>query len=278
MLKPWWERFPGRLEYELERLKEIGISCETEFTGDTVSLRFPYVVGTETINLVVKFPASYPYLRFTVDVPDIEFDHHLNPFTKDLCILGRATVNWETDDTVANTLKTQLPKVLQAGRSTNIDEVRDLEENQPEPISEYFVTRGFVFIDGEFNIGKKYMGQLGNLEMGIEVNKYRNWIAVLNIRDIENNHIANANPHVERLFKQKIHGRWIRLEKPIMENDPSQFFSKLILVESRLKSPIWQKINRNLSIDVIAVVFPEEIKEQRVLEEGWLFHVRLKNE
>lgn len=103
MLKPWWERFPGRLEYEVEKLKEIGIPCEPKFEGDTVSLEFPYYLNGEKIDLIVKFPSSYPYLRFTVDAPNIELHHHHNPFTKDLCILGRATINWETDDTVADT-------------------------------------------------------------------------------------------------------------------------------------------------------------------------------
>jgi hypothetical protein len=276
MLKPWWKKFPGRLEHELQRLKEDGISCEPEFMGDIVSLNFPYYVEDEKVDIIIKFPPSYPYLRFTVDAPNIVLAHHHNPFNKDLCILGRATVNWETDDTVADTLKTQLPKVLRAGRSTNIDEVIDMEENQPEPISTYFETSGFIFINGKFCVGKKYIGQIGDLEIGIEINKL--WLAVLNINDINSRCIANANPHIARLFNQTIHGRWIRLDQPIIENNPILFFNKLIDIDSRLRSPKWQKIDRKLSIDIIAVIFPEENKEHRILEEGWLFHIRFRHE
>lgn len=272
MLKPWRERFPGRLEYELDKLKEIGISCEPQFTGDTVFLEFPYVLDGEVIDLIVKFPSSYPYLRFTIDAPSIGLKHHWNPFTNDLCILGRATVNWEADDTVAETLRTQMPKVIKAGRSNDIDEVKELEENQPEPVSAYFKTSDFLFIDGNFQIGGKYTGKWGNLEIGVN---HRNRLAVLAIDNANDERIASINPHIEKIFKDRLNGRWIRIDSPIIENNPYIFLQKLVLVEPRLKSPRWQRLPNNLYIDVIAVVFPEEI-EQRESGEGWLFLVRIK--
>jgi hypothetical protein len=273
MLKPWWERFPGRLEYELEKLREIGISCEPKVMGDTISLEFPYEVGGEIINLIVKFPSSYPYFRFTVDAfiePPLE--HHQNPFTKDLCILGRSTINWSTNDTVAETLVAQMRKVMHVGRSKDIGEVKGLEENQPEPISVYFATQGFIFIDGKFHIGEKCTGQWGSLKIGLAAG---NRLAVLSISDDNNSVIANANPHINKLFKEVINGRWIRVREPIIENNPQRFFEKLILLEPKLRVPRWQKVYGNTVIDVIAVVFPEEV-EQRVLGEGWLFLVRIK--
>lgn len=274
MFKPWWEQFPGRLEYEVEKLKEIGISCEPKFAGDTVSLQFPYDLDGEKIELIIKFPASYPYLRFTVDAPNVELHHHHNPFNKDLCILGRSTANWETNGTVAETLTTQMPKVIKAGRSKNIDEVKELEENQPEPISAYFVTGWFVFIDGGFYIGEKHIRQWGNLEIGIETNGNNPELAVLSICDINGKCIANANHHIEGLFKQKIRGRWIGVDKPVIENNPKHFFESLILIEPTLKVPRWQRISNNVSIDVIGVVFPEEVKQREESGEGWLFLIR----
>lgn len=281
MFKPWWEQFPGRLEYEVEKLKEIGISCEPKFAGDTVSLQIPYDLDGEKIDLIIKFPASYPYLRFTVDAPNIKLHHHHNPFNKDLCILGRSTVNWEANDTVAETLTTQMPKVIKAGRSKDIDEVKELEENQPEPISVYFVTSGFVFIDGKFHdgkfhIGEEYIGQWGNLEIGIGMNSNKIEMAVLSICDKNGKCITNANHYIEGLFKQKINGRWIKVDKPVIENNPKHFFESLILIEPSLKTPRWQRISNsnNLSIDFIGVVFSEEVKQREESGEGWLFLIR----
>ncbi|MFA4828787.1 MAG: E2/UBC family protein [Thermodesulfovibrionales bacterium] len=272
MLQPWRIRFPGRLEYEVEKLKEIGVSCEPKLEGDTISLQFPYNLDGEKIDLIIKFPSSYPYLRFTVDAPNIELHHHHNPFNKDLCILGRSTVNWETTDTVAATLTTQMPKVIKAGRSKDIDEVKELEENQPEPISVYFVTSGFVFIDGEFHVGEGYIGQWGNLEVGINSNKSE--LSVLSICDKNGKCIANANHYIEGLFKQKISGRWIRIDKPVIENNLEHFFESLVSMEPTLKAPRWQRLINNVSIDIIGVVFSEEVKQREESGEGWLFLIR----
>ena len=72
MLKSWWERWPGRLEHELEALKIVGIPfCvdETARQSRVIRLKLTPTINGERFELIAVFPDLYPYIRFELRLP-----------------------------------------------------------------------------------------------------------------------------------------------------------------------------------------------------------------
>src|SRR5437868_2505855 len=104
MMEYFWDCWPGLLEHQLEELRRANINvvseARDEVTG-TVQLELEHLFEGNQLRLIVKFPAFFPYTRFEVFAPDLNLEHHQNPLTKNLCLIGRSTINWNVDDTVA---------------------------------------------------------------------------------------------------------------------------------------------------------------------------------
>lgn len=276
-LKPWWERFKDRLEYELAELDKRGIKYERDpdaFANGTIVLKlwFPLDNG-ETIFLTAHYPDTYPYTRFEVKAPELELDHHLAPFDKNLCLMELATENWDTDYTLYGVLKNKLHIVLKTGRSNNLNEVEPLEELQAEPISFYYPSGkdSIVLIDSSWSIDStKTEGELiigakkdaGHVLRG----------AVLEIKDNSNQPLIQSGSIFKKMYPDEFQCRWVRLEELIRENDPGKFFEILCQQYPSLRKPRWNIVRRG-KIDVIGIIFPEEL-DWRKESDGWMFLVR----
>lgn len=277
-MKPWWERFPGRLEYELDALTSEGIPyiLDKDAQGKGfILLHLKVSVGDRELNLDVKFPVVYPYLRFEIFAPELDLKHHQNPFQKNLCLLGRSTGNWSTSDTVAKFIKDRLPLVIKAGDSDDVSAVKNIEEHQGEPISAYYIygRDTIVLIDSSWTIDESV--EKGYLEIGIDGPVAKGLRgALLAIKDKDRNAVIQAEQALSSLHQQRLEGRWIRHHEPIREQDPVSFFKKIITYNKRLEAPIWQNIN-GTKIDVIGLLFPEEVG-WRESKDGWAFIIRVK--
>jgi hypothetical protein len=111
-----------RLEWELDALRSAGIQYEiVEQNPKTGVLRlsFPYTVNEELIALEAVFPCFYPYTRCEIIAPELKLRWHQNPYSKNLCLIGRATANWDMANSVVTFLATQLPKLLAAARTVD---------------------------------------------------------------------------------------------------------------------------------------------------------------
>src|SRR6185437_13038694 len=108
----WWQRHPARLDYELQALREAGFSItrdEESIADGVMRLTLLSQITGVPERLVVTFPDLYPYFRFEIEAPDIPvLTHHQHPFTKNLCLLGRSTLHWNTTDTVASIIQEQM--------------------------------------------------------------------------------------------------------------------------------------------------------------------------
>src|SRR6266436_7634143 len=96
MLRPWWERWPGRLEYEKSALEEAGIHYELDapaFESGKVILHLKVPLNEDLVRIDAHFPDVYPYTRFELVAPDLDLPHHQNPIAKNLCLIGRASVS-----------------------------------------------------------------------------------------------------------------------------------------------------------------------------------------
>ncbi len=278
-LKPWWERFEGRLEYELAELDEHGIRYERDaeaFAKGNIILKlwFPLDSG-ETVFLTAHYPDTYPYTRFEVKAAELDLEHHLAPFDKNLCLMGAATENWDTDNTLYRILRDRLPDALKTGRSERFDEVEGLEEEQAEPISFYYPYEkdSIVLIDSDWSVdASKTKGELiigakkdaGHVLRG----------AVLEVKEYDNQTHIQSNSVFKDMYPDQLQCRWIRLDELFREDNPNEFFELLCKQYPFLRKPKWNNVRRG-SIDVIGIVFPEEVG-WRETSDGWMFLVRVQ--
>lgn len=267
-VKPWWERWPGRLEDEIDRLRKAGIETELHkelFDKGIALLKLRHSIKGEKQNFVVAFPDVYPYTRFEVYAPQLTLCHHQNPFTKSLCMIGRSTVHWHTTDTVADYMINRLPKVIQAGESTDSASVEQVEEIQGEPITDYYpyAPNHVVLINSSWAIDAST--KKGFLKIGADRSNQK--FAVLAVMDSENHILAEAEPEISDLYTDQIFGKWVRSQEPIVEKDHRRFLAQLMQLDKAL---INGKTLIAASTFIIGVIFPEEVK-WRENRDGWLF-------
>jgi hypothetical protein len=137
---PWWTEIPGRLDVELESLRdvcsEVTIYRQDQRTGQ-LGLKFVLALGGEHYQLRAEFPPTYPFTRPVVYAEDNQFNWHQNPYGKNLCLLGRTAENWVLTQTLAGHLSEQMPKLIASNWTADPDTAADLEELQAEPFTAF---------------------------------------------------------------------------------------------------------------------------------------------
>ena len=270
--KPWWETCPGKLEDELSALERAGI----EYSKDDES----FAKGVLCLNLSmdgvgklrVVFPDLYPYFRFEIYALDLKLPHHQDPFQKNLCMIGRRTENWHTDDTLASFLLERLPQVIEAGSSDSREKVVGMEQQQAEPITDYFSYQkgAGIVVDTELVINPRYKSGIlliGTTSQETAVVQG----GVLDVMDDKGDKIVQSDNRLRRVFREgPFSARWVRLTKPPENNDPSALFNYLFQ-----KAPYLHHVDNNQVGDGIlqirAAIFPEETRGWRRVDQGWIF-------
>jgi hypothetical protein len=267
-VRPWWEIFPGRREHELKALAEAGYQCIIDNEAERQGFLHLHITEPK---LVVLFPDLYPYFRFEIRAPGLNLPHHQNPFTKNLCLIGRSTHFWNTTDTVAAFLKEQLPKTINAGQSSSLPEVKDVEQHQAEPVSDFY-----TYLQGASIIVDNIANYDTSLKTGIftiGTNRSDTPLingALLEVYDENLTLLSKANEQLFQLYsKHKITGRWVRLPAFPETNIPRSVFDKMQSCD-HVKTPQSYALSIG-RITIRAGLIPEELKNWRTIECGWIF-------
>ncbi len=275
MNKLWWELFPARLQEELEALQSNGIEYQKDedaFAKGICRLCLKVPVNGKVLDIEAVFPDLYPYFRFQIFAHDIDLPYHQNPFLKNLCLMGRSTANWcPGSDRLADFIIEQLPKVLLAGDSNDIDEVNSLEEHQAEPFSHYFsyeVGTGII-VDSNWSVDSRYdsgtmmigLNSLGPLVQG----------AVFEIWNESKSIIVESDNRLRQAFsKGFLFARWVRLSEPPKTEKASDLFNFLSQCDRHKKVDSF--LVDGWKIQVRAAVFPEETAWREANKGwGWIF-------
>ena len=276
--RPWWEQWEHRLQYEQDALDAAGIGWSIDEGARSrgvlrMTLSIPH--GDDNLEGTVLFSDSFPYFRFQLYVPGLNLAHHQNPFEHTLCLLGRRTFCWNTTDTVAAVLKSQLPSVIAAGRETNRDAVIGVEQAQAEPFSDYYRYADSMFlVQSDWVIPPEHRS--GSLLIGTAVPEFvrpdmelRG--AVLEVRAKDGSVLCAANDPLRRAFAgRKVNAKWARVSAPIRQDNPEKFLHELSVLHPGLGYPTPVQLRDESWLSIWAVIFPEEISH-RTMGEGWVF-------
>lgn len=269
MSQPWWEKYPERLEFELRELEQAGIPYEVDEArkaeGKLVVTLFHTLQGNES-KLIATYPDEYPYFRLDVRAPDLALARHQNPYDKNLCLLGRSSVNWRPrEDTLARFVLEQLPKAIESAQGGD----DTLEERQGEPISEYYPYQSItVLVDSAWEIPAEATEGLINL--GTE-GKYSLRTAVLEVHDRQKNLLFEAAKEIKERYPTSLSARWVRIQSPIFQKDPKTFYEELCILHPHLRNHEWVYSEReDKHFEIIGVTFPEEVG-YKTDGNGWVF-------
>lgn len=276
--RPWFERYPAWLKGELDALKDAGIDYERDeeaFSQGVLRLRFTVEIEGECLPLVVTYPDLYPFFRFQVEAPSLTLQHHQNPFEKNLCLIGRGTHHWRTTNTVASLLMQQLPLVLQTGRATDAESVRGIEQQQAEPLSDYYpYAASMVVIQDGWKIppghdcGTFTVATIGAQGPAPE-QLLRGTMVELHGRGGEL--LLTADPAILSAFPgDRLRGCWVKVPKPILQSQQDVFLKEVL---DRFPFARTAPANRVEGgwLQIWGVVFPEEDRWRRESGEGWVF-------
>lgn len=294
--RPWWERIPGRLEYELQALDDAGIPYERDDdafkTGVARLFIHPEIEG-ERLDLTVTFPDLYPFFRFSVDsARQLGLSHHQAPFGDGaICLIGRDTGEWNPSDTVAGLLQEKLPQVLMAGRSPDRALVDGLEEHQAEPLSDWYpYAPAMLQIDSAWRIPEGMRFGSFTARLAHPVKKTDDGHPLLRgvvtaIRGEKNEVIAAADPRLVGSAGpgEEVVGRWSWAPDGILTADAGEFYRAAAELDQGAKEPPpWPREpvrdgNVEHQLHVRGVAFPEEHAHRDASGQGWVFVVRAKS-
>jgi molybdopterin/thiamine biosynthesis adenylyltransferase len=277
----WWERYPERLKRERQSLTDVGIAfapVEEALERGVYQLGATSTIEGEEHSLVVTYPDHFPFFRFEVQAPNLDLPEHQHPFEKNLCLLGRATDQWNTDDTAGSVITRQLPRLLATAGATDAPESEGLQQPQAEPFSDYYPYAPMCcLVDSSWVIPEHTMS--GKLMLGV-TRVFLSPVgplpsaAVLEVRDGRGKLLAEASSTIREAYGRKvIEGRWSRSSEAVQSNDAKTVFhrGRDLDVNGTLA---WATIS-SFSVQVQGILFPEEVGHRRS-GDGWVFVVRVR--
>lgn len=285
----WVERFPGRLEHELEDFKRRGLA----FTLDEELLRRQHRVvlrgevavegEADPVQLVVVYPGSFPYFRPEVYASNLELSRHQNPFEHNLCLIDRSTRAWSPTETAAHLVATQVPYLLRLMQEGG-EALHEGEAPQGEPASFYFgpLPGTVVFIPDEMlKLPRDQRVGVGRISVGANETpavRLRGLFHSAAIRGRRGRveRVASAPEELVRRFNgPTLQMRWARLDAPPTSRDPVAMLAAAEAVSSDLPEARWQQVQGG-HVAITGLVYEEEV-EQGVMGDGWLFVISVRD-
>lgn len=257
----WWDRFPGRLERELEDLAEAGYEPRHTINDDgRLHVEIQLQLGGRKRTALIRYPDLYPYFRFEVFAPvDAGLTKHQNPYEGNLCLLDQSSAAWSVDDTAAVVLTTQVGKIQAANEF--IGPAPHLEVPQPEPVSTYLPTlpRSTIVVPAEAFAPRE--PRVLRIALRVDDPDVRGFVTAVDGRRTQLPPLVQAFRPTRELDVNCLH-----LAAPPVTNNVRNLFADLV-ARGIVREP--QLAPGQIRLD--AVSFPEEVTYGRPPERGWTF-------
>lgn len=267
---PGWERrFPGRMQCELDSLRE----CATEIEAHVDALRhwvvsFRWILSDGTpLRLEATYPDTFPSLRPHVRLIsglDPIPTRHVGPVDGAICLLGRNSKQWDPTWTLAKLLSEQLEDALRNGGD---------EDPQGEPADQWWngvaLPDCYCLVDSAWDFGDTKSGELDLLVAtrrreidvpGLDIPEIR--ALVLAVRDGTGREIARwtgAIPAEFEISRSTLRVPWARLPNTRLPSPSVWPQIRDLRRENALLGQQPQKLSHGAGLRPFALVQPIEI-------------------
>lgn len=267
----WDERWPGRLDWECHQLEAAGMAYVVRKEGAEIEIDITYELGGERFELVAVFPTWYPYFRPLVRTRTGRFAFHQQPFDGDLCLIARDPSLWSIDDSLAELISSQLPKIVAANEPHSDGDdsaVIELEEHVPEPVRENYryAHPDVVFVDSSWTIPADVDG--GILELAVRADQFPLRAVVVKVADDNGSILAEADPRLVAGFGGgRVRARWVRIASPVVwdrgEDTPGGDDGEDYRVALDAVAPTRRRLRSAIGpakVEITGVVYSDEIR------------------
>jgi hypothetical protein len=279
---PWWEQYPGRLEWEIKALEAAGIAVtldEAKRSSEKVielALGVPALyTGAGDMQMLATFPDYYPFTLPEVRAPALALELHQHPFGKNLCLVGRTSDQWTTQDSLVGLITGQLATALRLGSTGGGG---DDEIDQGEPFSAYYsyAPDAAVLVDSAWVFPERdKCGNVallaGNYEGGGQTSL---WVLPLALTSGSLGTFASTSPAVRQLFSGvELSGRWTLHPGPVRSDDASAIWreaSRLDECDPETQTGLGKQNQFRL------VAFPEQHQRGEEPGIGWVLLMKTR--
>lgn len=282
----WWEEWPGRLEEEVEAFARRGLLFEVDpdrLAAGEVALRGKLEIEPGRVEeIVVVYPDTFPFTRFSVYAPDLVLERHQHPFGRNLCVFPRGSEHWRPSIMAADVVAERVPEIVRVVGEGG-ETLRRVEVAQGEPFSDYYTywPLGGILVpssalrlpteaqDGTFDVrmagSDEWLRSVGARSQ--PERPYPIGQGILSRIGGSDGQIAGDDGLGGGFAGPVWKGRWVRVDQPIAA-DGEGFLAELLHAHPRLAAPSYP----NGGFRLLGVVFPEEVR-QGVWEDAWVFAV-----
>lgn len=275
----WHEAHPARWVRERAELDATGWAYRVTRTGSSVGLLVTFPLDEETaLRLRVRFKQTYPWVPPDVFDVDGVLDgaRHVNAWTRELCLVH--TEDWDSRTTVAQLLRDQVPRLLEANAVRDGSARRaGIEVGAPEPLAEASGTHQFTLIINDWEVP-------AHLDSGVLVSRFVFGRNYLGAGVVESLHAAGfelrCDIDQERLapFRIPIVGRWLRDPDHRAGETPAATWRRVVPRLRPLQLETSGELARTLptdSMEILGLLVPDEVT-YRARGESWVFLERVK--
>lgn len=259
-MSKWWETDPSRWAWEQQALQAAGVKFEVDEGARScgqLTLKLTKEWDGQPLSLVAHFPYNYPYAPPTIVAPSLDLARHQTPGGKQLCMLGRGGKEWETTESLASFIDSQLPHVF-AGQPGQPEE--DLNGKDAEPITAYLHPQPGSFVGfPAFDIAT--LPDKGTFKIGLtSPNPLRG--TVLDVLDQKGTVLFSSEARTYGHFQRVpiIEGKWIKLPTRPKYGGANDFLKLAIETDPTLSRPDWKKLpGTDVRIELFALLFADEL-------------------
>jgi hypothetical protein len=287
-MRSWTERYPDRFDYELAEFGRRGLDFQLDdelAEQGRVVLRGELPRGNEVVDLEVRYPDLFPFVRPEVFAQGLALDRHQNPYNGNLCLLDRSSRAWTPSDTGAWLVAERVPLLLDLVENGDAEAMREAEAPQGEPLSRYFpsalstvifVPEDALELPVEARAGSGRIAFAPNEAPNVRV---RGLLAELveKKRNRKTRTLATADQSLLKRFGgARLAFRWVRLDGPPPENTPIAVLDAIEEAQPGFGSPPWESVGGG-QVAICGAVFAEEVR-QGEFEDIWVFVVQMRQD
>ena len=277
-MRPWFERDSALLERELAAFEAVGIEAEVDEearAGGLLRIYLQYPGPQGPVHLVATYPDFFPFFRPEVSAPHLRLTRHQHPIGNNLCLIGRRTSNWFSEESLASMLSQQLPHLLEFDATGDIEKLAAVEEPQGEPAAAYYNSEAppesYILVDSGWQLDESAASGTFSVQCERKFDTdgrpyFRGFVERVLADD--GRELALWSGPRPPDFSTSLSGRWLRLPAPILGD--------INAVSEGLGPEGWARLSGQPHRDkkrhqtLGAIIFPEELTH-RAYGDGWAF-------